>query len=98
MSRQLEQHWEEARKKRDLGIVAAVEFGLVAAVERSGAEFYGFAARVNPSECLLTIKVSLAGRRQVAFVGSDTLGSALLKAVRLGNTDKLIYKDDMYAG
>lgn len=96
MSRQLEQHLEEGRARRDKAIIEAVEFGLADAVARSGAEYYGFAARCTASDCLLVIKGNLAGRRQVAFVGASDLGGALIKAVRLGKSDKLSWRPDKY--
>lgn len=96
MSRQLEEHLEESRAKRNTAIIEAVEFGLSAAVEHTGAVYYGFAARDSPGECLLVIKGELHGKRQVAFVGAEDLGGALIKAVRLGRKDKLSWRPDKY--
>lgn len=96
MSRQLEAHMEERGRRRATAILAAVEYDLAAAVRHAGAVFYGFAARCEPGECLLVIKGDLAGKRQVAFVGAEDLGGALIKAVRLGKTDKLNWKVDRY--
>lgn len=97
MSRQLEQHQEETRKKRNAAIVQAVEYELAAAIERSGAVFAGFSCNYNPGEVLLVIKGDLGGRRQVAFVGAENMGSGLIKAVRLAQSDKLKWKDDKWA-
>lgn len=96
MTRQLEQIQEERTKKRNRAIVTAVEYGLRAAVEHAGAEYFGFAARDGEGECLLVIKGQLGGRRQVAFVGAEDLGGALIKAMNLGRVDKLRWKDDAY--
>lgn len=97
MSRQLEQFSEERDKKRRRAIVAAVEYDLQKAVERAGGDLLGFSTRMNPGECLVTLRVIVAGRRQVAFVGAEDLGTALIKAVRLGNSDKLGFRDDKYS-
>ena len=92
MSRQLEQAQEDRRDKRNKLILAAVEFALVDAIQRSGGELQGFSVKHSPSETLLTLRVNLAGRSQIAFVGGEDLGSCLIKAVRLGNSDKLNYR------
>lgn len=97
MTRQLDAIHERRTKKRQLAIVAAVEYALQGAIEHSGAEYLGFAAKCMPGECLVTIKGILAGRAQVAFVGAEDLGGALIKAVRLGRSDKLKWKPDRYA-
>lgn len=97
MTRQLEQEYEVRQARRSKLIVEAVEYALEGAINHSGAEFYGFAAKFTPGECLLVIKGDLAGRRQVAFVGSEDFGSAMLKAVRLGKGDKLKWRDDKYS-
>lgn len=97
MTRQLEQVIEEKNAKRAERIVRAVEYELVGAVQRAGAEFLGFTAVIKPAEVLLVLKVNLAGRRQVAFVGSEDLGGALIKAVRLASADQLVWKEDKFA-
>lgn len=98
MSRQLEQASESRAAKRKIEILIAVEYGLEAAVERSGAVLSGFAFKNRGSDCLLVVKGVLAGEQQVAFVGADDLGSCLVKAVRLGNGDKLRWRPDKYGG
>jgi hypothetical protein len=92
MSRQLEQGLEEKRRKRNKAIVAAVEYSLIEAVARSGAILEGFSVKLGPMGTLLTLRVQLAGRRQVAFVGGEDLGSCLIKAARLAGLDKLDYR------
>lgn len=98
MSRQLEQFEEEKAAKRKEAILMSVEGGLEHAVGRSGAEFTGLTAKITPVDCLLVVKGILAGKSQVAFVGSDSLGSALVKAVRLAYADKLVWRVDRYGG
>lgn len=98
MSRQLEQIVEERQAKRSKAIVECVEFGLEQAIHRAGAELVGLAVKFRPGECLVVVKVVLAGRQQVAFVGADDFGSALLKAVREARRDKLRWREDKYLG
>ena len=98
MSRQLEQVLEDRNAGRRKEIIIAVEYGLVQAVERSGAILTGFTFKDRGSDCILVLKAVLAGRSQVAFVGSDDLGGCLVKAVRLGNSDKLNWQADQYLG
>ena len=98
MSRQLDAYAEQQREKRHTEILVAVEGGLEAAVARAGGEFTGFAAKVNALECLLVIKAVFPGGPQVAFCGADSLGSALIKAVREAGRDRLAWRPDQYAG
>lgn len=98
MSRQLEQADEQRNSRRHRAIVVAVEYGLFDAVERSGGVLQGFAFKNRGSDCLLVLKAVLAGKKQVAFVGSDDLAGCLIKAVKLGNSDKLRWRDDRYGG
>lgn len=98
MSRQLEQVAEDRSARRHQEIVIAVEYGLAAAVERSGGILTGFTIKYRVPDCIMVVKAVLAGRPQVAFVGSDDLGGCLVKAVRLGNSDKLIWRADQYVG
>lgn len=79
-------------------VYQAVEFGLVDAVERAGGDLQGFAVKYNGGDCLVVLKVILAGKKQVAFVGAEDLGSALLKAVREGKADRLRWRVDRYGG
>ena len=98
MSRLLEQLVEERSKKRQLKIVAAIEFELERSVQHAGAELVGFSVKLRPGECLLVLRVILAGRDQVAFVGAEDLGSCLIKAVHLARSDKLAWRADKYVG
>lgn len=96
MSRQLEQIREVAQSKADRALVAAIEYGLAGAVAHSGGDLLGYSVRCDPNACLVTLRVKLAGRRQVAFVGAGTVADALRKAVRLGNKDELPWRADRY--
>lgn len=98
MSRQLEQLAEQRRSNRNRRIVEAVEYALSDAVERSGGELTGLAVKLHKGDCMLVVKVVLAGKNQVAFVGAEDFGGALLKAVREGNSDRLRWRLDKYVG
>ena len=96
MTRQLEQEWED-RKRREVNELAMlVDGGLEAAVAHAGGVLTGFSIRLNSGDCLMTMRVVLAGRRQIAFVGSDTLGNVLRKATREARKDGLTFRDDKY--
>lgn len=98
MSRQLEQLLEKRRVNRNKRIVEAVEYGLSDAIERAGGELVGLAVKLHRGDCMLVIKVVLAGKNQVAFVGAEDFGSALIKAVREGGADRLRWRADRYVG
>lgn len=96
MSRQLENLQEQRSQQRRNKILEAVEYDLVESVGRAGGVMDGFAFKERGVDCLLVIKAEVSGRRMVAFVGSDNLGSLLIKAVRLAASDKLAWKADEY--
>lgn len=98
MSRQLEQASEDRNHRRQQKILEAVEYGLDRAVQHSGGELTGLAIKYNGGDVLLVVKVVLAGKRQVAFVGADDLGSGLVKVVREGLADRLKWREDRYGG
>lgn len=98
MSRQLDQINEDRTEKRHQNIVVAVEFGLEQGVARSGGELHGLAFKLSPGECLLIIKAMIAGKKQVAFVGAEDLGGALIKGMLEANRDKLRWREDKYGG
>lgn len=96
MTRQLDAFHEQRQSKRDRKLVAAVEFDLDKAVSHAGGELQGYSIRCGGGDCLLTLRASLAGRGQVAFVGAGTPAEALRKAVREGYLDKLKWRGDKY--
>lgn len=98
MSRQLEAIIEERQARREKGIIKAVEYGLVGSVGHAGGELVGFSVLYRGSDVLLVLKAVFPGGKQVSFVGSDTLGSALVKACREARADKLVWKKDQYGG
>ena len=98
MTRQLEQVREDRQKKNDAALLLALDGGLVDDVGRAGAVLLGFSVAINPAECLITLRVELAGRRQIAFVGAATIQDAILKACREARHDRLRFRDDKFGG
>jgi hypothetical protein len=94
----LDRIYDERATKRRGAILKAIEYELEEAVSRAGAELHGFAVNLRPGEALLVLKVTLAGRRQVAFIGAETAGDALVKAVREARRDRLRWREDKYGG
>lgn len=97
MSRQLEAVQERRNARRHLAIVESVEYGLIENVGRAGGVLDGFAFKDRGGDCLLVIKAEVSGKRMVAFVGSDNLGSLLIKAAKLAGRDELRWKADEYS-
>jgi hypothetical protein len=91
---------EEDRRfeRRAKKIARAVDGGLAEAVGRAGGEYQGLSAKHNPVECLLIIKAIFPAGAQVAFCGSNDLGSALIKAMYEASRDNLQWRADRYGG
>lgn len=96
MSRQLEKKSEDRRAKFEQNVLRAIEGGLETAVERAGGELRGFSVKVDPWECLLTIRADFPGGAQVAFVGASGIGECLVKAMLEAGRDKLRWKEDKW--
>lgn len=96
MTRQLEAVREDRQARRDRALIRALEYGLVDAVQHTGAVLSGFSVKIQPGDCLLMLKAVLAGRKQIAFVGAESLTEVLLKACRQGGRDKLQWRDDKF--
>lgn len=77
-------------------VYRAVDFELEGAVAHAGAVLTGFSVKLGDGEVLITLRASLAGRPQIAFVGSGDLPGCLLKVVREAMSDRLRWKDDQY--
>lgn len=97
MTRQLERVREEKQQKVDAAVLMALEGGLVDAVGHSGGDLQGFGVKLSGGDCLITIKAIVAGRPQIAFVGSDSMVNCLIKVVREARSDQLRWRDDQYA-
>lgn len=96
MTRQLELEQEVRQTNRLKAIARAVDYGLVGQLGNAGADLVGFTVRMGVDDCLMTLRVVREGRREVAFVGGESLGSCILKAVRDARDDKLAYREDKY--
>lgn len=97
MSRQFDQFIEERQSKANMKLVAAIEFDLVKAVSHAGGILNGYSVRCNTKDSLLTLRVTLAGREQVCFVGAESAAAAFRKAVRDAYQDKLVWRADRYS-
>jgi hypothetical protein len=97
MTRHLDADHEDRQVRKDAALVAAVNFGIVNAVQMNGRELLGFSVRMDEWETLITLRAVDQGERLVAFVGAETLPSALIKVVREGKRDKLVWRADEWA-
>jgi len=97
MTRHLDADREDKQARQDAAVVAAVNFGIVNAVQLNGRELLGFSVRLEEWETLITLRAAEGGERLVAFVGAETLPGALLKVVREGKRDKLVWRADEWA-
>jgi len=96
MTRQLEQAQEDKQQKFAKAQLSALNGGMAAAVARAGGELGGFSARMDDYEVLLTIRAEFPAGRMIAFVGGDTLGSALVKVIREASQDRLKWREDKW--
>lgn len=97
MTRHLDANEEERQVKRDKAVLRALHFGLVNAVQQNGTELLGFSVRLDEWDTLITLRAVEDGVRKVAFVGADTLPNAIIKVVREGKRDKLVWREDKWA-
>jgi hypothetical protein len=97
MSRLLEAAQEERTARHQQKVGEALDYGLSGHLAHAGATLLGFSMRYSEVDCLLTIRVELAGRPQVAFVGAGSMSMCLLKAIDLARRDKLVFKPDKWA-
>ena len=84
------------RQARRKAIVVAVEYGILAGVEALGGELRGVSIRTTPQNYLMTLRVEFDSGLMIAFVGSDDLGSLLIKVVRELEGNKLRFREDAY--
>lgn len=96
MSRQLEQAAEDRERARQLSVIRALEYGLVAALSNQAAELRGFSVRYEEHNCLLTLRADINGRRHVAFVAADTMMNCIIRADREAVSNRLSWQRDKY--
>jgi len=87
---------EKRKLAYQVALVRALEYELEGSVAHAGAMLTGFSVKLGEGETLITLRAVLAGRNQIAFVGSGDLPSCLLKVIREAMGDKLRWKDDKY--
>lgn len=97
MTRSLEAARESRQAKLDKALLLVCEGGLEDSLSHAGAELQGFSVKFRGADVLLTARVVLAGRRQIAFVGSESLGGVLRKLAREARADALNWKEDTWA-
>lgn len=96
MTRHLDLKEEVRETARRDALVRALEFGLEGALSSQGIELSGIAIKIDPFNCLLTIKADRNGTPSVAFVSSDTLMNVLLKADSMAGHCVLKWQVDKY--
>lgn len=96
MSRQLEAQHEEKQRRLESKTAQACNGALEEAVDRMGGELTGLSAKISYGDCLITLRAVFPGGKMVAFLGGDTLGSCLRKAVDQGRSDDLRWKEDKW--
>lgn len=96
MSRQLDIEREARETARRDQLVKVMEYGLVGALESQGIELLGFAFKYDAFNSLMTIKAEFGGKRQVCFVGSDSVINCFLKAYSEARNSRLKWREDKY--
>lgn len=96
MSRQLEVQSEVRETARRDELVKALDFGIVGALESQGIEMLGFSFKYDAFNCLMTIRAEIQGKKQVCFVGSDSVINAILKCHSDAHNGRLKWKADRY--
>jgi hypothetical protein len=96
MSRQLDVVAEERVIKRNEQLIRAVEFELSGVIEVQGMSLLGFSIKIEPWECLMTLRVLREDNHLVGFVGSDTVANCIVKSVAMVRRDKVVWREDKY--
>ena len=97
MTRQLERGREDRWRKRADRLARACEDGLTDAVGHAGGELTGVSVRIDPYECVMTIKAIFPAGPMVGFVGAGSLGDCVLKAERDSHSDQVRWRPDKWA-
>lgn len=97
MTTQLDKVIEARQTARHDALVRAIEYDLQGSVAHSGGELKGFNVIIGEEESLVVLKGLVGGVLQVAFVGSETIASAICKAVTMAKQDRLRWKEDKWA-
>lgn len=82
--------------KRDQRVAEALDYKLYETLQIYGIEMLGIAFKHGPSDCLMTLKAYVGGTFSVCFIGSESMASAILKAVNDAENDRLTWRPDKY--
>ena len=96
MSSQLDVKSEERELRQKSHLYRALDFGIIGALEAQGITLLGMSLKFDAYNALLTIRADVGGERKIAFVGSDCLINAFLKAESAALHDRLSWKVDKY--
>lgn len=96
MTRSTEANAEEKQQRRALALLRCTEGGLVEAVEAGGGELTGFSAKMGEWDCLLTLRAVFPSGPCIGFIGGETLGGCLLKAVAQAKKDAIGWRVDNF--
>lgn len=96
MSRQGDAKAEQREAAKRNALVKALEFGIVDALEAQGIDLLGYAFKYDAFNCLMTVKAVIAGKQQVAFVGSDSVINCILKTDSEARNGGLRWRLDKY--
>lgn len=98
MTRQLEQSGEDRASRRNAAALRALRGGLTSTLGRAGYTLQGFSYKDRGYDHLIVLRCEFKGAPMVAFVGADSLAGTLVKAMRLAERGKLVFRADRYAG
>ena len=96
MSQELEVFVQQ-NEKRLLKLGRLLDGGIEQSLLRTGAVLRGFTVKSSEYDCLVVVRVVLAGRVQVAFVGGSDFGHCMLKLADMAHRDAVRWKDDKFA-
>lgn len=96
MSKQIPVSKDEFTNRRLALLVHALDGGLAESLETQGIELLGFAVRYDAFNSLMTIKAYFNNKRQVCFVGSESIIGCVLKAQSDSENDRLQWREDKY--
>lgn len=96
MTRALDADLEERTEQRVRAYGRLLEYGIVEHFGRCDVRLDGLSVKFSGVDCLVTLRASVEGVPQVAFVGGQSLGRCLQKAVRDVNANTLNWRVDKF--
>jgi hypothetical protein len=91
-----EKYAESLIDRQREALLIAVYGGLEDAVSRNGGELLGLGIKFGDGELLMTLRAVFPAGRVVAFVGSENMPSAFVKATREAGRDQLRWREDKF--